>query len=59
MNNMLAVQNILYFIPHNSIKVMENEKPPILGSWNRLYAFVLILHTILIILFYLFTIKYQ
>jgi hypothetical protein len=38
---------------------MEDEKPPILGTWNRLYTVVLILHFILIILFYLFTIKYQ
>lgn len=38
---------------------MEDEKPPILGSWNRMYAFVLILHAILIFCFYLFTLKYQ
>ena len=40
-------------------KTMEEEKPPILGTWNRLYAFVLVLHAILIVLFYLFTLKHQ
>ena len=33
--------------------------PPILSSWSRLYAFVLILHVILIVGFYLLTVAYS
>ncbi len=33
--------------------------PPIMGSWKRLYLFVLILHTLLIFVFYLFTKAYS
>lgn len=32
----------------------EETKPPLFKSWNRLYAFVLILHAVLIALMYLF-----
>lgn len=34
------------------------ERPPLLGSWRALYAAVLILHAVLILLFYLFTLRY-
>jgi len=34
---------------------IEDEKPPIFKSWKRLYAFVLMQLTVLIILFYIFT----
>jgi hypothetical protein len=33
----------------------DQDKPPLLGSWGRLYAVVLGLHTILILLFYFFS----
>jgi len=35
-------------------RVME-DNPPILGTWNKLYLFVLVFHAFLITLFYLFT----
>ncbi len=34
---------------------VEQDKPPIFKTWNQMYAFVLILHAIIIFLFYLFT----
>lgn len=37
----------------------DPEKPPILSSWNRLYAVVLLNLAFLIILFYLFTKAFQ
>jgi hypothetical protein len=33
----------------------NEDVPPILGTWNKLYLFVLFFHALLIILFYLFT----
>jgi hypothetical protein len=33
----------------------QEEKPPILGSWRRLYGVVLLELGVLIVLFYLFT----
>lgn len=33
----------------------NDETPPILGSWRNIYAFVLVLHFLLIVLFYLFS----
>lgn len=36
----------------------NDESPPILGSWSRIYGFVLVLHFILIVLFYLFSQAY-
>lgn len=36
----------------------ESEAAPILGSWRNIYAFVLLLHTLLIIFFYLFSRAY-
>ena len=33
----------------------ENEPPPILGSWKRMYVVVLVLHAILIFCFWLFS----
>lgn len=35
-----------------------DEQPPILSSWNQIYAIVLILHAIILVLFYLFTHAY-
>ena len=35
-----------------------DDAPPVLGSWRNLYALVLILHVILIVLFYLFSQAY-
>ncbi len=37
----------------------EDERPPVFRTWNQLYAFVLILHAIIIALFYLFTRAYS
>ncbi|NUO01027.1 MAG: hypothetical protein HUU01_10480 [Saprospiraceae bacterium] len=34
---------------------VEDDQPPIAGSWNRLYAFVLLLHVAIIAALYLFT----
>jgi len=36
-------------------KKSSDDKPPILSSWNQLYAVVLILHTLIIALFYWFS----
>jgi hypothetical protein len=36
-------------------KVDDQEKPPILSSWNRLYTLVLLNLALLILIFYLFT----
>ncbi len=33
--------------------------PPILGTWNRLYVLVLVMHAVFIFLFYWFTKIYQ
>lgn len=40
--------------PNNQI-TPNDETPPILGSWRRIYGFVLALHVVLIILFYIFS----
>ena len=37
------------------IETMEEDNPPIMGTWNKLYLFVLVFHALLILLFYLFT----
>lgn len=37
----------------------DDSKPPIFKSWNQLYWFVLILHAVLIFIFYLFTEYYS
>lgn len=36
-------------------KKIDEEKPPILSSWNQLYTIVLLNLALLIVLFYLFT----
>jgi hypothetical protein len=36
-------------------KEIDEEKPPILSSWKRLYTVVLLNLALLIVLFYLFT----
>ena len=36
----------------------QESGPPIFKSWNQMYAFVLILHAFIILLFYLFTHAY-
>ncbi len=41
-----------------SISEPDDEKAPILGSWNRLYVFVMVLHFIIIALFYWLTMTY-
>jgi hypothetical protein len=39
----------------NSDNDIIEEKPPILGSWNKIYLVVLLNLTVLIILFYFFS----
>jgi hypothetical protein len=39
----------------NSDTVINEEKPPILGSWKKIYCVVLLNVTVLIILFYFFS----
>ena len=36
-----------------------NERPPIFRTWSQMYVFVLVLHAVLILLFYLFTKYYS
>mgnify|MGYP006265943881 CR=1 FL=1 len=44
----------------DSIKPEEEDgRPPIFRTWNQMYAFVLILHAVIILLFYLFTQAYS
>jgi hypothetical protein len=43
---------------HEQEPLEEESGPPIFKSWNQMYAFVLILHAIIILLFYLFTHAY-
>lgn len=38
---------------------MSEDKPPLFKTWNQLYLFVLVFQTVLIILFTLFTKKYN
>jgi hypothetical protein len=38
---------------------LEEALPPFFKSWNQMYAFVLIMHVVIIILFYLFTQAYS
>ena len=55
----------IYFRQKNEIVMTLQEKntpeesPPIFKTWNQLYAFVLILHAIIISLFYFFTENYS
>jgi hypothetical protein len=43
--------------PQNQVDP-NDESPPILGSWSRIYGIVLMLHIILIVLFYFFSQAY-
>jgi hypothetical protein len=43
----------------NSETVPEEEKPPIFGSWKRIYFFVLLNLFVLITLFYLLSEAFQ
>jgi hypothetical protein len=36
----------------------NDESPPIFGSWSRIYGFVLVLHLVLIVLYYIFSQAY-
>jgi hypothetical protein len=38
---------------------MPDQKPPIFKTWNRLYLFVLLFQIVLVVLFTLFTKKYN
>ncbi len=37
---------------------LQEDLPPIFKSWNQMYAFVLVLHFVLITIFYLLTKTY-
>lgn len=37
---------------------VEDDAPPVFKTWNHVYAFVLILHALIITLFYFFTHAY-
>ena len=37
----------------------QDSRPPIFRSWNQMYLFVLVLHAIIITLFYFFTETYS
>ncbi len=41
--------------PNRQPEFVEDDRPPFFRTWNQLYAFVLILHALIITLFYLFT----
>ena len=43
----------------NSKRIIDEEKPPILGSWKTLYLVVLLHLTALIILFFFFSKMFQ
>ena len=43
----------------NSENRYEESPPPIFGTWNRMYAFVLLFHFILIMVLYWFTVAFQ
>jgi len=38
---------------------VHDDRPPILGSWKRIYALVLTSQALLILLFYWFTVSYR
>lgn len=37
----------------------REDPPPIFNSWKQMYVFVLVLHTVIIMLFFLFTKAYS
>jgi hypothetical protein len=37
----------------------DQDGPPIFRTWHQMYAFVLLLHAVIILLFYLFTKAYS
>lgn len=40
------------------MKKQEEEKPPILGSWKKMYLAILVIHAIVLFIFWLFTQHY-
>jgi hypothetical protein len=44
---------------HSELPDSESEKPPILGSWNNLYYFLVGTLVVQIILYYLITISFE
>lgn len=44
---------------HNPDQFPPEPPPPVFRSWNQMYAFVLVLHALIIFLFYLFTKYYS
>jgi hypothetical protein len=38
---------------------MDDGKPPVFRTWQQMYAFVLVLHALIIFLFWLFTRTYS
>lgn len=44
--------------PSEADEAQDPENPPVLGTWTNVYTFVLVLHFVLIIAFYLFSRAY-
>lgn len=65
--NQPKMQNTTFVVPYKGANcylaamaqqkpaIPNDEMPPILGSWRNIYAFVLVLHFLLIVAFYLFS----
>lgn len=45
--------------PETTPNEQQEDSPPIFKSWNQLYIFVLVLHALLITMFYIFTHTYS
>ncbi|HMN90532.1 MAG TPA: hypothetical protein PKD70_10855 [Saprospiraceae bacterium] len=45
-------------MPDTKFNTPAAEKPPIFRTWNHFYAFVLALHAVIILLFYVFKMAY-
>lgn len=46
-------------LPNTQPNIPLESKPPVFKTWKQLYFFVLILHLIIVILFYLFKISFS
>ncbi len=46
-------------MPDTKSNQTDAERPPVFRTWNQLYAFTLIMHLLIVALFYLFKIAYS
>jgi len=44
---------------HTQQPIDQKDAPPIMGTWQRLYILILVLHAIILSLFFLFTKTYS